>query len=147
MFRKGPQYVYRTPNVPDISLVYLFIRIEELKMNRPIRSICFLLAAGLALGWAQAGPNGAQAATKNSAVQPAKANSAVVAQTQATSASRDVDKDFVQAIMVRNSEMMSMVKGEIAHGKDAKTKAMAQELLNQETANAAELKKLLGGGL
>jgi uncharacterized protein (DUF305 family) len=116
-------------------------------MNRPIRSICFMLAAGLAFSWAQAAPNGAQAASKNSAVRSSKADSAMVAQTQATSTTRDIDKDFVRTMMVRNSEMMSMVKGEIAHGKDAKTKAMAQELLNQETANAAELKKLLSGGL
>ena len=119
-------------------------------MNRPIRSICLMLAAGLALGLAQAAPGGAQDAMKNTAIDCSKADSMMMAHPdkamQAMKPSGDVDKDFAQMMMMRNSAMMAMVKAEVACGKDAKTKAMAQKLLDQETANAAELKKLLSGG-
>ena len=120
-------------------------------MNRPIRSICLMLAAGLALGLAQAAPGGAQDAMKSMAIDCSKADAMMMAQPpdtsmQAMKQSGDVDKDFAQMMMVRNGAMMAMVKAEVACGKDAKTKAMAQKLLDQTTANAAELKRILGGG-
>src|SRR5450755_709216 len=118
-------------------------------MNRPIRSLCLMLAAGLALGLAQAVPGGARDAMKSTAMDCSKADSMMMAKPdsamQAMKPSGDVDKDFTQTMMMHNHAMMAMVKAEVACGKDAKTKAMAQKLLNQETARAAELKKLLGG--
>jgi uncharacterized protein (DUF305 family) len=66
---------------------------------------------------------------------------------QTIKATGDPDKDFVAKMMVRNNETMAMVKVEVANGKDPKTKAMAQKLLDQGTENARELKELLGGGL
>jgi uncharacterized protein (DUF305 family) len=119
-------------------------------MNRPIRSICLMLATGLALGLAQAAPGGAQDAMKNTAMDCSKADSMMMAQPhtsmQAMKPSGDVDKDFAQTMMVHNGAMMAMLKAEIACGKDAKTKAMAQKLLDQAAADAAELKTLLAGG-
>lgn len=118
-------------------------------MNRPIRSICLMLAAGLALDFAQAAPGGAQDAMKNTAIDCSKADSMMMqpdTSLQAMKPSGDVDKDFAQSMMMHNDAMMAMEKAEVACGKDAKTKAMAQKLLEQETANAAELKKILGGG-
>jgi uncharacterized protein (DUF305 family) len=119
-------------------------------MNCPIRSICLMLAAGLGLGLAQAAPGSAQDAMKTTAIDCSKADSMMMAQPdasmQAMKPSGDVDKDFAQSMTMHNGAMMAMVKAEVACGKDAKTKAMAQKLLDQATANAAELKALLTGG-
>jgi uncharacterized protein (DUF305 family) len=119
-------------------------------MNHPIRSICLALAAGLALGLTQAAPGGAHDAMKNTALDCSKADSMMAqpdTSMQAMKPSGDVDKDFAQMMMMHNSKMMAMEKAEVACGKDAKTKAMAQKLLDRASANAAELKKLLGGGI
>jgi hypothetical protein len=113
-------------------------------MNYPIRSICLALAAGFALGLAQVAPGGAQ-----DAMDCSKADSMMMgpdASMKSMKPSGDIDKDFAQMMMMRNSKMMAMEKAEVACGKDAKTKAMAQKLLDQAAANAAELKLLLGGG-
>ena len=119
-------------------------------MNRSARSICLTLAAGLALGLAQAAPGGAQDAMKNTAMDCSKADSMMMDQPhtsmQAMKPSGDVDKDFAQTMMAHNGAMTSMLKAEVACGKDAKTKAMAQKLLDRAAADAAELKALLGGG-
>jgi uncharacterized protein (DUF305 family) len=109
-------------------------------MNCRIRSISFVLAAGITLGLAPAEPRGVQAATSDAAAVYLHSDSSIVAQA-------DPDKDFVRKMMVRNSDTMAMVKVEVANGKDPKTKAMAQKLLDQETANAKELKELFRGGL
>jgi uncharacterized protein (DUF305 family) len=114
-------------------------------MNHPIRSICLVLAAALALGFAQAIPGGAQDA-KKTATDCSKTDSMIMQPDTSVQASGDVDKDFAQTMTMHNSRMMAMEKAELACGKDAKTKAMAQKLLNQAAANAAELKQLLGGG-
>lgn len=119
-------------------------------MNRPIRSIYFILAAGITLGLAQAEPRGVQAATNGTAPSYSHSDSSMVAQTgnatQSIQPSGDPDKDFVRKMMVRTSDTMAMVKVEVANGKDPRTKAMAQKLLDRETANARELKELLRGG-
>ena len=116
-------------------------------MNRPTRSFYFVLAAGITLGLAQAGPRDVQAATSDAAAVYSNSVSSLVARTgnvtQIAQSSTDADKDFVRKMMVRNRETMAMVKVEVANGKDPKTKAMAQKLLDQETANARELKELL----
>ena len=121
-----------------------------LEMNRPIRSICLMLAAGLALGLAQAAPGGAQDATNNAAIDCSKADSMMMQEhktsMQAMKPSGDVDKDFAKMMMMHDQHMTAMAKAEIACGKDAETKEMAQKILDQETANAAELRKILGGG-
>jgi uncharacterized protein (DUF305 family) len=118
-------------------------------MNRPIQSICLMLAAGLALGLAQSAPGRAQDAMKN-AIDCSNADSMMTAHAhtsvQAMKPSGNVDKDFAQTMMVHNNAMMAMVKAEVACGKDAKTKAMAHKLLDQATTNAADLQKLLAGG-
>jgi uncharacterized protein (DUF305 family) len=120
-------------------------------MNRLTRPIYFALAAGITLGLAQAEPRGVQAATNDAAIVYSHSDSSMIAQAddaaQTVRPSGDPDKDFVRRMMVRNSETMAMVKVEVAHGKDPKAKAMAQKLLDQETANAKELKELLGGGI
>jgi uncharacterized protein (DUF305 family) len=116
-------------------------------MNHPVRSICLMLAAALAVGLAQA-PGGAQD-PKNTAIDCSKADSMMMqpeTSVQAMKRSGDVDKDFAQTMMMHNGKMMAMEKAEVACGKDAKTKAMAQNLLDQAATNAAELKELLGGG-
>ena len=118
-------------------------------MNRPIQSICLMLAAGLALSLAQAAPGRAQDAMKN-AIDCSNADSMMTVQAhpsaQVIKPSGNIDQDFAQTITVHNNAMMAMVKAEVACGKDAKTKAMAQKLLDQATANAAELQTLLAGG-
>ena len=60
--------------------------------------------------------------------------------------SGDVDKDFVTAMMVRNTAMMKMMKIEMACGENAKTKALANKMLEEESLNDGFLRQLIGGG-
>jgi uncharacterized protein (DUF305 family) len=101
------------------------------------------------LGLAQVAPAGAQDAMKSTMMDCSKADSMMMqpdTAMQATKPTGDVDKDFAQMMMMHNGAMMAMVKAEVACGKDPATKAAAQKLLIQANANAAQLKKLLGGG-
>ena len=87
---------------------------------------------------------------KNTAIDCSKADSMMMAEPsssmQAPKPSGDVDKDFAHTMMVHTSAMMAMMKAEVACGKDAKTRASAQRLLDQATENTAELQTLFGGG-
>ena len=116
-------------------------------MNRPTRSFYFVLAAGITLGLAQAGPGDVQAATSDAAAVYLNSVSSLVAQPamlrKSHSRAPTPTRTSFRKMMVRNRETMAMVKVEVANGKDPKTKAMAEKLLDQETANARELKELL----
>jgi uncharacterized protein (DUF305 family) len=117
-------------------------------MNRSIRSICVVLAAEVALGLAQAAPGNAQNAMKNTALDCSKADSRMAlpqpdASMQAMKPTGNVDKDFAQTMMAHNGAMMEMAKAEVACGKDAKTKAMAQKAIDQLDANDRALRDII----
>ena len=116
-------------------------------MNRPIRPICLMLAAGLSLGLAQTAPGSAQNA--NAAIDCSKADSTMMQQpgtSQAMQPTGDVDKDYAQMMKMHNDQMMAMSKTEAACGKDPKTKAFAQKNLGLYTTGSKELNALVGGG-
>jgi uncharacterized protein (DUF305 family) len=60
--------------------------------------------------------------------------------------SGDVDKDFAKAMLMRNTAMMKMMNIEMACGKDAKTKALAKKMFEEETLNDGFLRQLISGG-
>ncbi len=117
-------------------------------MNRSIRSICAVLAAGVALGLAQAAPGNAQNAMKNMAMDCSKADSMMAmpqpdGSMQAMKPTGNLDKDFARTMMAHNQAMMDMAKAEVACGKDAKTKAMAQKAVDQLNANDQALQDII----
>ena len=116
-------------------------------MNRPIRSICLMLAAGLSLSLAQTAPGSAQNA--NAAIDCSKADSTMMQQpgtSQAMQPTGDVDKDYAQMMMMHNDQMMAMSKTEAACGKNPKTKAYAQNQIKFYSAGSKQLKAFVGGG-
>ena len=118
-------------------------------MNRPIRPICLMLAAGLSLGLAQAAPGSAQNATASPGSDCSKADSTMMQQpgtSQAMQPTGDVDKDYAQMMKMHNDQMMAMSKTEAACGKDPKMKAFAQKNLGLYTTGSKELNALVGGG-
>jgi uncharacterized protein (DUF305 family) len=61
-------------------------------------------------------------------------------------ATGDVDKDFASGMMAMHNSGVAMAKVEVKCGKDAKAKAMAQKVLDDANASAAEIRSLLVGG-
>jgi hypothetical protein len=118
-------------------------------MNRMLRSICFLLAAALAGGWAQPSASEARAAMNEVSIDCSKADAMIIhpsGSMKAMTASGDLDKDYVHLMMMENSAMMAMTKTEIACGKDQITKATARKMLGRATGDDRSLRQLLGGG-
>ena len=108
-----------------------------------------MLAAGLALGLAQAAPGSAQNAMNDTAIDCSKADSTMMQQPSTSHAMKptgDVDKDYAQMMKMHNHQMMAMSKTEAACGKDPKMKAFAQKNLGLYRAGSKELNAILGGG-
>ena len=55
----------------------------------------------------------------------------------------NVDADFARTMMMHDKMMMAMAKVEVACGKDAKAKALAQKQLDQATADDAILQQVM----
>jgi uncharacterized protein (DUF305 family) len=108
-----------------------------------------VFAAGLAIGLAGRATSEARDAKTTLSVDCSKADSMMTEvhpSMQAMTPSGDIDKDFAKTMMMHNAAMMTMLKTEMACGKDAKTKAMARKMLEQATIDAGDLHVLLGGG-
>ncbi len=60
--------------------------------------------------------------------------------------SGNVDKDFATTMMMRNTAMMKMMKMEMVCGKNAKIKALAKKMFEEETLNDSFLRQLISGG-
>ncbi len=117
-------------------------------MNCRTRSICLAIAVGLVDGVEVSTPAEARETTTGASIDCSKASSLMMQPPSmpAMTPSGDVDKDFATAMMMRNTAMMNMMKIEMACGKNAKAKALANDMLEDETLNDGFLRQLIGGG-
>lgn len=117
-------------------------------MNCRTRSICLAIFVGLVIDVEASTPAEPRDTPTSASIDCSKAGSMMMQPPSmpAITPSGDIDKDFAMAMMMRNNAMMSMMKIEITCGRNAKAKALANEMLEQETLNDGFLRQLISGG-
>jgi uncharacterized protein (DUF305 family) len=123
---------------------------KETHVIRPIQMIWLLFAAALATGLAEPRPALAGDTASAASIDCSKADATMMMKPalsmSAIKSTGDPDRDFAHAMLVHDAAMTAMMKTEIACGKNAKLKAMAQKSLDRTAADDAFLRQIVGGG-
>ena len=106
-------------------------------MNRVIKTT-FRGLCPLVLAFGLSGAALAQASNHGSE-QMHKAMTAGMQSMQGMKMTGDTDKDFAAMMKMHHQQALDMAKAELAHGRSAELKAMAQKIIKDQTQEIAKL--------